>query len=198
MGFKWNDAVTGAIDGFKAGSKFGPYGMIIGTVAGGVTGGYAKDIDKGVTGNSQSRTTEDLLDTAGSLGGGGGYGTAAGVGGKFLTSSADKKAAKGYEDNPAVLAREQQSGGNSGGSLSDLTSLFSKNSDSSGNLNAGNLGQFQGQDLYHSGSGSFQLGDQKGLDINSLLQMVNEFKSMGGSMGGGSSSLPSDAGISYA
>src|SRR3990167_1966905 len=47
MGWKWNDAVGGAIDGLMS---YGPYGAI----AGGVIGGWSKDFDKGITGNSRA------------------------------------------------------------------------------------------------------------------------------------------------
>ena len=113
MGFRWNDAFRGGVNGFQAGSRFGPYGMIIGTVAGAASGGYGKDIDKKVTGNSQSGFTSGLLDMAGSTGSGGksGYGQAAGAVGNLFTSKQDQKYEVGYENNPAVLARKESGSG---------------------------------------------------------------------------------------
>lgn len=51
MGWKWNDAVGGAVDGAMT---YGPYGAIYG----GLVGGWAKDFDKGLTGNSRSGLVE--------------------------------------------------------------------------------------------------------------------------------------------
>lgn len=100
MGFRWNDAAHGAVNGFKAGSKFGPWGMVIGTAAGGVSGGYAKDIDKKLTGNSRSGTVEGALDTAGSFGGGGGYGQGAEMATNMFTRKQDEKDAAMYGEKP--------------------------------------------------------------------------------------------------
>lgn len=47
MGWKWNDAVGGAVDGLMT---YGPYGAI----AGAAIGGWSKDFDKGLTGDSRS------------------------------------------------------------------------------------------------------------------------------------------------
>jgi len=153
MGFRWKDAVSGGINGAKAGTKVMPgWGTLIGGVAGAAAGGYAKDWDKDLTGNSQSGTVEGALDVAGST-----YG-----------------------------------GGIKGSSFGSLMNLFQNNSDSKGNLNAGNLGQFQGQDLTHTGSGTFQLGEVKGLDISGLLKMTDVFQG-GGGMGG--DAVPAGAGI---
>lgn len=68
MGFKWKDSLRGGINGFRAGSRFGPTGMAIGATAGAVGGGFAKNINKKLTGNSQSGTVEGLIESAGNFG----------------------------------------------------------------------------------------------------------------------------------
>lgn len=172
MGFKWNDAWRGGVNGFKAGSRFGPYGMIIGTAAGAVSGGYGKDIDKGLTGNSQSGTVEGLLDMAGSTGGNG-YGQAAGAAGNLFTRGADKKAEEGYENNPAVLARQNQ--GDGGGETGSIFNASGGGGDYSGIMN-----------LFNRGGGSSSTSDESGdgLDINTILQLISSSKNSGSSGGG--------------
>jgi hypothetical protein len=67
MGFQWKGAVSGGIDGAEMGTEVCPgWGTLIGGVAGAAAGGYAKDWDKDLTGNSKSGTVEGLLDTGGS------------------------------------------------------------------------------------------------------------------------------------
>lgn len=64
MGWKWRDAVGGAVDGFMS---YGPYGAI----AGGAIGGWSKDLDKGLTGNSGSGLTQNLMSMGNGMYGGG-------------------------------------------------------------------------------------------------------------------------------
>jgi hypothetical protein len=53
MGWNWNDALGGAIDGFLT---YGPYGAI----AGGAAGGWSEDLNKIVTGDSNSGFVEQF------------------------------------------------------------------------------------------------------------------------------------------
>lgn len=70
MGFKFGSAAGGAAKGGLAGSTFGPWGAGIGALLGGLTGGFSKDIDKKVTGNSQSGTTNNAINLASLAAGG--------------------------------------------------------------------------------------------------------------------------------
>lgn len=70
MGWKWRDALSGAGNGAKIGSMGWPIGAVVGAVAGGALGGYGKDIDKGLTGNSQSGVVSGALNFGGMASGG--------------------------------------------------------------------------------------------------------------------------------
>ena len=64
MGWKWKDALSGFTKGAMTSN---PYMA----VAGGAVGGFSQDIDKGVTGNSNSGMTQGLLSLGtGGFGGG--------------------------------------------------------------------------------------------------------------------------------
>lgn len=52
MGWKWNDAVGAGVDGFMS---YGPYGLLSA-----IPGGWSKDFDKGLTGNSRSGLMEGI------------------------------------------------------------------------------------------------------------------------------------------
>lgn len=118
MGFKWKDAVSGGLNGFQLGMKSGNPLVALGlATAGATTGGYAKDLDKRLTGNSQSGTVEGALDVGGTIGGGG----VASNGGNLFDAKFNKTE-EGYENNPAVLAREKQPEGHG---IGDIMNQFS-------------------------------------------------------------------------
>lgn len=78
MAFNWKGLLSGGGKGAVAGSRFGPIGSVIGAIGGGTAGAFGKDIDKKLTGNSQSGMTQNLLSAAGLAGGGATLGKALG------------------------------------------------------------------------------------------------------------------------
>lgn len=83
MPFDWKGLLGGVAKGALGGSPFGLPGAVVGGVTGGVTGAFGKDIDKKLTGNSQSGMTQNLLNVAGLAGGGSTLGKALGSSGGF-------------------------------------------------------------------------------------------------------------------
>ena len=172
MGFRWKDAVKGGINGFRAGSRSGnPWVMLGTTAAGTVGGGYGKDIDKKVTGNSQSGFTSGLIETAGDMGSYGKGGSAAGMGGNLFDRFAKTdKVEEGYENNPAVLARKngQKS---SGGGMIDGISIPSFGG--SGSMSGGGMGQGGGQFSNLLSSRSSSGGSSSGGNYGSYIDLMS-------------------------
>lgn len=85
MPFSWSGALQGAGKGAVAGTAVSPgWGTAIGAIGGGIAGAFDKDIDKGVTGNSQSGQTQTALSLAALAGGGAmAYQNAGGMSGLF-------------------------------------------------------------------------------------------------------------------
>jgi hypothetical protein len=167
MPWKWNDAVGGAIDG---GISYGPYGAI----GGFALGGFSKGLDKDLTGNSRSGTVEGLI---GSRDGA--------MGSKIMGNFSGDSRDKGLGSSQSGLSNS---------SFGGLMNIFQNNQDKDGNLNSGSLGTFQGQDLSHSGNGTFQLGGTSGLDITSLLKLTDISKILQGFGGGGAGGADAAAG----
>ncbi len=78
MAFDWKGLLSGIVKGAAGGSPFGAPGAVVGGLAGGASGAFGKDIDKKLTGNSQSGMTQNLLSAAGLAGGGSTIGKALG------------------------------------------------------------------------------------------------------------------------
>lgn len=210
MGFEWKKAVKGGINGFRAGSRSGnPWVMLGTTAAGAVGGGYGKDIDKKLTGNSQSGFTEGLIEKAGDMGSYGKGGQAAGIGGNlFDRFSGDDKVEEGYENNPAVLARQKNkeaegsgsismgggmmdgmsipgmSGGQGGFDLGSLTNLFGRG----GSSNSGQMGVAQGEWDWMKPKSSQNQNQNGGMDLNSIMQLIETIQAFRGNSGSSSGS----------
>lgn len=185
MGFRWRDSVKGGINGFRAGSRFGPYGMIAGTIGGAAAGGYGKDIDKKLTGNSQSGFTSGLIESAGNMGSTGSGGSAAGIGGNlFDRFSGGDKVEEGYENNPAVLAREKESDSGGGSGMFDIGGIMG-----GGGGNGGGGGGFDLMSMFGgsgSSGGSGGKNSNGGLDVGTLMNLFSRNSSSnsgGGGMG---------------